>query len=377
MSNSDLAAVIQETALIDHHVHSVLEREVDPADFELLLTEGSEAAPAGTSHLDSQVGFALRRHCAPRLGLAPHATTAEYLEARSALGPAEVNRRLLRQNALAASLIDTGVVGGESQLASLPRFAELGAHQAYEIVRLETLAESVLARVSDREFPDAFREALARATRSAVGLKSIIAYRFGFDFDPERPTDADTRAALARLAPEARTRLADPCLLRFVLWCGIDTGLPLQLHAGYGDADLDIARCNPALLMPWLRSLPAQASPIMLLHCYPYHREAGYLAQVFPGVYFDLGLGINYTGAAATHLIRSGFELAPFSKLLYSSDAWGLAELHMLGATLWRDGLTRALGEFVARGEWAEHEAVRVAQLVCEGNARRVYGLHP
>lgn len=375
MLNSDLAAAIDEIPLVDHHVHSVLEREVSGAAFELLLTEASDPAPPGTSHLDSQVGFALRRHCAPRLGLPQHAPVADYLAARAALGTAEVHRRLLQHNNVALSLIDTGVVGGESELASLRRFAELGAHEVREIVRLETLAEAVLTRVADAEFPDAFRAALESAQRSAVGLKSIIAYRYGFDFAPERPSDAETLTALGRLDTPARRRLADPTVLRFLLWCGVDTGLPVQLHAGYGDADLDIARCNPALLMPWLRLLPSSASPIMLLHCYPYHREAGYLAQVFPGVYFDLGLGINYTGAASTRVIRAGFELAPFGKLLYSSDAWGLSELHMLGARLWRDGLTRALSEFVVRGEWSEGEAIRVAGLVCEQNARRVYRL--
>ncbi len=30
-------------------------------------------------------------------------------------------------------------------------------------------------------------------------------------------------------------------------------------------------------------------TPIMLLHCYPFQREAGFLANVFPHVYMDLG----------------------------------------------------------------------------------------
>ena len=52
----------------------------------------------------------------------------------------------------------------------------------------------------------------------------------------------------------------------------------------------------------------------MLLHCYPFHREAGYLAQVFPHVYFDVGLAVNYTGRAAGAVLAESLELAPFGK---------------------------------------------------------------
>ena len=374
MKQPSLRDRIQRLPLVDHHVHSVLQRDVAAPEFELLLTESALPAPEGTSHLDSQVGFALRRHCAPVLDLPRHAEPADYLERRLHLGHEEVSRRLLRASGVAESLIDTGSVGGETELASNADFAALASQEVREIVRLESVAEHLLeSGLAAAEFPAAFRAALSTVSRAAAGFKSIIAYRFGFDFEPARPSDEETVAAVRRLDADGRRRLSDPTVLRFLLWCGADTGLPVQLHVGYGDADLDLARCNPALLMPWLRLLPETASPVMLLHCYPYHREAGYLAQVFPRVYFDLGLGINYSGAASVAIIRAGLELAPFSKLLYSSDAWGVPELHFLGAQLWRAGLAIALQDFVDRDEWSEVEALRIARMVCHDNARRVY----
>ena len=92
--------------------------------------------------------------------------------------------------------------------------------------------------------------------------------------------------------------------------------------------------------------------PVMLLHCYPYHREAGYLAQVFPHVYMDVGEAVNYTGARSPAVLAESLELAPFGKALFSSDAWGAAELHHLGALLWRRGMAAALARFVEAGEW-------------------------
>lgn len=372
----DVTKTVRGLPLVDHHVHSVLQHDPSGPEFELLLTESSLPAPAGTSHLDSQAGFALRRHCAPLLDLPAHAPIDVYLARRTELGHEEVARRLLRAAGVSASLIDTGVLGDASPLAPNEVFSEIAAHGVSEIVRLETLAESLLTTgVRDEEFPHAFRTAVASAAQQAVGFKSIVAYRYGFDFDPAPVEDREVVEALSRLESAGRRRIGEPTLLRFLLQVGADSGLPLQLHAGYGDADLDLTRCDPALLMPWLRRQPETGSAIMLLHCYPYHREAGYLAQVFPRVYFDLGLGINYSGAASTAIIRAGLELAPFGKQLYSSDAWGLPELHLLGAVLWRDGLARALQEFVERGEWDASEAIRVAELICSGNAKRVYGL--
>ena len=71
---------------------------------------------------------------------------------------------------------------------------------------------------------------------------------------------------------------------------------------------------------------------MLLLHCYPYHRQAGYLAQVFPHVYFDVGLAVNHTGLSSPAVVAESLELAPFAKILFSSDAYGPAELHYLGA---------------------------------------------
>jgi predicted TIM-barrel fold metal-dependent hydrolase len=67
--------------------------------------------------------------------------------------------------------------------------------------------------------------------------------------------------------------------------------------------------------------------------------------------------------------------MAPFRKILYSSDGFGPAELHYLGARLWRNGIRATLQGYVDAGEWSEADAVRVVDLIAGENARRVYGL--
>jgi predicted TIM-barrel fold metal-dependent hydrolase len=250
----------------------------------------------------------------------------------------------------------------------------------HEVVRLEAVAEEVAREGADAAgYAATVRERLARHATTAVGFKSIVAYRHGFDVEPSRPTDAEVQRAadswLREVSATGTARVADPVLLRFLLWEAVDLGKPLQLHVGYGDADLDLHRSNPLLLTPWLRLIQDRSIDVLLLHCYPFHREAGYLAQVFPHVYFDVGLALNYVGARSAAVVAESLELAPFAKQLYSSDAWGPAELHYLGALNWRRAMTRILGQWVDDGEWAIDDAARIATMIGCTNARRVYGL--
>lgn len=378
----DIEEYLAELPLVDHHVHGTLLPPLSRGEFESFLTESAEPIPAWMTQFDSQVGFAVRKYCAPVLGLPEHTDADTYWNARASKTPSEVSRLLLTTSGIAESVIDSGIIQtahAERSLTSLDEFTELSGHTVHEIVRLETVLETLAgAGTAADALEEALDDALRSATATAVGFKSIIAYRHGFDFEPRKPTSEEFRVAAADWLASADGgpyRVTDQVLLRTLLWKGVETGLPVQLHTGYGDADLDLVRCNPLLLMDWLKLLPADASDIVLLHCYPYHREAGYLAQVFPKVFFDVGLAINYSGAASDRIIAESLELAPFSKTLFSTDAWGLPELHHIGAALWRRGMLRTLSPLVAEGDWSLADALRVARLIGRDNAIRLYAL--
>ena len=182
-------------------------------------------------------------------------------------------------------------------------------------------------------------------------------------------------SATSRTAAGAPMRLDDAVVIRHLLWAAVDRACAIQLHIGYGDADVDLHRCSPLLLTEFLRRTRESGARVLLLHCYPFHREAGYLAQVFPHVYFDVGLAINYTGSRSVEVIAETLELAPFHKILFSSDAFGVAELYYLGALLFRRGLEQALAAFAERDGWPAEEQRRVAELIAWRTARRVYRL--
>ena len=205
-----------------------------------------------------------------------------------------------------------------------------------------------------------------------MATKSILAYRGGFDGDLSEPTRAEVANAAARWRDRGG-RLTDRVLLRFGLHRALRLGKPLQLHVGLGDRDADLHRTNPLLLLDFLRE--SGDTPIMLLHCYPYEREAGYLAQAFNNVYVDGGLSINHLGARGRGVIARLLELAPFRKILYSSDGFGPAELHYLGAALWRNGIRNCAAGVCRRGGVECADALRVADLIGYRNAARVYGI--
>lgn len=103
-------------------------------------------------------------------------------------------------------------------------------------------------------------------------------------------------------------------------------------------------------------------SPGKRQHCYPFEREAGHLASAFNNVHLDVGLSVNHLGDGSV-LHRPDLELAPFRKILYSSDVSGPPELHYRRHGLRRDGMASVLGDFVGR-EWSADDALRVAGLI-------------
>ncbi|HEY7206666.1 MAG TPA: amidohydrolase family protein, partial [Gaiellaceae bacterium] len=213
---------------------------------------------------------------------------------------------------------------------SWEELGELAGCPALPVLRLETRGEdAAAATASARE-------------HGFVALKTIAAYRGGLD----RVSDPVVAAL------EANEATGDP--------------LPLQVHCGFGDSDLHLWRADPGYLKPLIERF--RETPFVLLHCYPFVREAGWLAHVYGNVYFDLSLTIPHV-SQPVRALEEALELAPVSKLLYASDAARTPELYLLAATWWRDALADVLGRLLDDdAEWA-------AQRILRENALELYRL--
>ena len=366
--------------LIDHHCHGVSPDELDFAKFQALFSESYRPPPAGTTEFQKPLGLAIRRFCAPVLDLEPSCKAEAYVERRRALGAAEVNRRFLRNCGLQSLLIDTG--HRSASILGVAAMAEAAAKPAHEVVRIEAVIEEVAkSGISGERFPAAIADVLAERAKTAVGLKTIVAYRCTFKIDQTAPSrDAVIKAAdrwFTAAAAVDKWRLEDPTIVRHGIWLGGEIcrqrRIPMQVHVGFGDPDIYMHACDPTHFTDFIAAMEKWGVPITLLHNYPFQREAAWLSEIFQNVYYDVGVILNYAAPMSADILGEALEMGKFSKLLYSSDAFGLSELYYLGALLFRRALKKCLDRWLAEDFCSLADAEELVQLVASENARRIY----
>jgi uncharacterized protein len=240
---------------------------------------------------------------------------------------ADYTSTLLRATNTGLLLIDDGYPP-PGQGTSWDELGELAHCDARPVMRIE--------RVFEAGGMDAVRDEVTNARANGFfGLKSISAYRTGLELDRLREFVVP--------ALEANEATGAP--------------LPVQFHCGFGDSDLYLPSADPGHLKPLIERF--RATTFVLLHCYPFVREAGWLAHVYGNVYFDLSLTIPHVSRPA-EAVREALELAPVSKLLYASDAARTPELYYLGAKWWREALADVLPElYDDDAEWAARRILR------------------
>jgi uncharacterized protein len=369
--------VTDDIPLVDHHCHGVIAHQPDGDEFRVLATEADRLSDPGTETLDGPYGLALKKFAFPLFGLGLDNTYDEYLSERARRSVRELNQQMVGLTGSSHLLIDTGLHG--SSLMTPEQMQEHTGVPSFEIIRLERLAEEIAPTTSPTTFISDYAEAIRKAAERAVGFKSIIAYRYGLDVDDVRPSDSEVQQAVREWQAGAERsgshRLSSPVIMKHLLWQATDIGLPIQFHVGYGDSDIQLFKADPSRLTKFLTATVDSGSKFTLLHCYPFIREAAILSQIFPHVYADVGVVSHFMGPSGVTALRQILEIAPFNKVLYSSDAYGLPEHYLVSALSWRSSLGRVLDEWMSSGWLAAREAERLATLMIRDNALRVYRL--
>jgi hypothetical protein len=260
---------------------------------------------------------------------------------------------------------------------------EAGADVA-PLLRIELEAGVLAAECATfDEFVDRVDAALAGARAAGyMGLKSVLAYRSGLGVEPASVTQARSAYGRMRAGADGSSPvfLNDKPLLDFLFERALVAArrehMAMQVHAGYGDRDMDLPHCNPWLLRALLeRSDVARSVPIVLLHgSFPYTGEAAVLAAIYPNVYFDVATCVPpFSEAIQLDVWRTALAMVPLTRIHASTDAAGLAEQIGLGARQARRTLGIALAELVEADVLDAGEAERVAAGVLAGTARRIY----
>jgi uncharacterized protein len=322
------------------------------------------------------------RRLAPVFGCRP--VESAILTARDMLEPARYARELLELSLTGMLLVDAGFAASETMTFEEHR-ASVPLPQR-EIVRLETLAESLVegSRRAD-DWLDAVRAGLESAVKEgAVAVKTVAAYRASLrlrwpDHREVRAHYASLRQLLRMPGTADQIRVTGEPLVHALVFAAAEEcvrlGVPLQVHCGLGDLDEDIADASPTGLRPLLTHDRFRDLNLVLLHCYPFHREAAYLCSVHPGVHMDLSLAIPLAASDGARAMREVVGLCPWTKLLYATDASRLPEMFLVAAELYREAVAEAYGDLVERRLLTFEEARDAGRLVLAGNARRLYKL--
>jgi predicted TIM-barrel fold metal-dependent hydrolase len=374
-----LSQALTSIPLIDHHCHAFY-RFSGPVPLERFRKAFTETDHPEVIQRDMPYSLAYRwtlKQMAQRLGC--ESTEVAVHAARNAANLQAYTQSLMQEVNMRALYIDTGHLPDE--VYSPAEFAELTGLQVRPVLRLENAAEQlILGGASFSDLLDTLRERVVNLRADGhVGVKSIAAYRTGLEIT--QWSRAQAEEAFRGVSEEARTqgriRLNAKPVIDYLLWDLFPIldreEIPIQFHVGYGDPSTDLRFGNPLHLREILEVGGFRRMPITLLHCYPYIREAGYLASVYPNVYLDVSLAIPLAVSGSRRYVAQALELAPATKVLFATDAHTIPELYWAGAVAWRNAMAEVLEGYRRDGLLTLAETTEWAELIFYRNALRIY----
>ncbi|QSJ14883.1 amidohydrolase family protein [Nostoc sp. UHCC 0702] len=367
---------LAEIPLIDQHAHNLLRPEVAVSyPYAAAFTEGYD--PKIINYHVRHTFFYRRSLREIAAFLECEAQEAAIVARRDSLGLEQLTQMYFSAANLEAIYLDDGL----QPETILPLSWHERLISVQKILRLEVLAEQLIPQIEDFEtFVQTFNSELDPPPSGVVAFKSIACYRTGLNIQPVSEEVAATHFYNLKQATKNQSlRLVDKPLIDFLLQQALLIAakyqLPVQLHTGYGDPDLDLRLANPLYLRHLLESPQYRDAPLVLLHAsYPYMQQAGYLASVYPQVYLDFGLAIPFLSVSGMReTIRQLLELTPTSKLMYSSDAHSIPELYYLGAKWGRQLLGEVLEQAIKDCDITASETFTIATAILRENALALY----
>ncbi|KAJ6746740.1 hypothetical protein OIU74_029245 [Salix koriyanagi] len=383
MEFAELREAIEKVGLVDAHAHNIVALN---SSFSFIKAFTEATGTAALSFAPHSLSFKRNvRETAELYGCENSLKGIE--EYRRSAGLESSSLRCFEAARISAILIDDGL--------KLDKKHDIEWHKSLapfvgRILRIETFAEEIL----DSEIPDGwtldkFTEAFVRNLRSypfladkIVGLKSIAAYRSGLEIN----TNVATKDAEEGLSEVLRggnpTRIVNKSFIDYIFTLSLEVALsfdlPLQIHTGFGDKDLDLRLSNPLHLRMLLEDERFSKCRIVLLHAsYPFSKEASYLASVYPQVYLDFGLAVpKLSVQGMISSVKELLELAPVKKVMFSTDGYAFPETYFLGAKKARECLFSVLRDACIDGDLTLAEAVEAAKDIFALNATMFYKIN-
>ncbi|KZO93281.1 glutamine synthetase/guanido kinase [Calocera viscosa TUFC12733] len=388
---------------IDNHTHNLLlpKTAMDPP-LHIMTTEALgpplDDVWWGMSHIRA------RNMLVELYGLPEGSSWEAMLEARQKMDYEEMCKLNFGKIGIQCLLLDDGLHNLAETCYPYNWHDRLTTSPSKRILRLEVEAQAIIVnllkgpkmamsdlKVTVKNEIEAFIKACV-ADPEIVGFKSIAAYRTGLDIRATAEEPSDPVCGLEGLVQQWYTQQTikiwrqnmdfESWLIRLLLkWIGDKPRecafaiLGMQFHTGLGDPDMRLYKGDPALLQELCEEFPD--ARIVLLHSsYPFTRQAGYLATCFKNVYLDFGEVFPQVAAHGQRaIIRDMMEIAPLTKLLWSTDAHQHPECYYVSTRQSRQALFDVISEFVQAGELSLDEAVDGVQKMLFHNSNKAYNL--
>ena len=419
-TTEDLELLIQSFPVIDNHAHNFLHEDFayghPEAPFECITSEAQgpalhEHVQSSLSHIRAVKQLAQLYNCRDSL-VEVKAARYEWIR-RDYHG---LIRKCLQGTH--AIMMDDGL---SADLVYPFTWHRQFVPQVSRIVRIEVVASELLEQLAsdagintvnevdwERNQTEAFfirfngefrNQIRAFANdRDVRGFKSVICYRTGLDIELTsrkvlRPQQSLTESELlssfhtflhkAVQTGNYRIECKEVNDYLVVATCDVldkrmkaeGEGLPFQFHTGLGDPDIDLVKANPAYMQPLIEAFP-NVDFVLLHSSWPYTREAGYLASVYANAWLDIGEAfpmLSRSGQEA--VLKQALELAPTSKIIWSTDGHYFPETYWLANRQFREALQKVLLEGEAAGDYSVAQAVNIAVDIMFWNSNALYKL--
>ncbi len=362
---------------IDNHAHSLLK---DHLQLDVIGVRGCFTESRSMHILETHVPYTLHYmhmlNCIQRvLG-----TNSEddFISVRSRQQDTTYTRMLFDDISLGAIIVDDGF--RPKDMVTPVQFATLSQRPIFLCRRLEPILESCLAKAgSFNELEEMFQHELLRSDPvPPVALKTICGYRGGLDIElVKKQAAAKDFERIKKIA--AKRRITRCELYHYFVMQSFELAachdLPMQVHAGIGDDDADLKQCNPLLMQNLFRISTLQKTRFVLLHCYPFVREAAFLCSLYANVYMDLSLALNIVSTSGQQLISEALATAPASKILAGTDGHTCPETHWYAALCWKRALSSVLTQLVDDRMLTVPQVQQIAGMILHENANRLYKL--
>jgi predicted TIM-barrel fold metal-dependent hydrolase len=372
---------LTDVPVVDNHCHAI--EAVQPAgltEWRALFTESPDSGMRANDVTETAFYRRLTRALEEFYGVSGE---EGVIRARASRSTAQLVAEMFGDASILGVVIDTGYPAPENAMA-VTDFTRASGAEYVALVRLEVEFQRLIAEHDSYDtLIESVRDLVSDVRGSGFGgFKSIAAYRTGLAI--ERWSEADARAAHAQARVEVSAtgsvRLGYKPLLDTLLHLAFEAAalqeLPVQFHVGYGDPDVDLRKASPLELRSILEDSAYRSMPIVLLHgCWPYFREGAYLASVYGNAYLDLSYAIPFLSVGEmTSMTRAALAVAPFTKLMYSSDGSRVPELNWIAAKDGRKAIGTILGEFISDGDLNPEQARRAGERILRDNAVQLYG---